>query len=349
MGKFLAKNSKHDGFSAVELLITLFIAAAFLLAGYQLFNVVISSGGDARAESRAGNVAYEYLRQYIDTTTTNPCSPATPLTNQPITADGLELAFVTVSISCPKSAVPALSKVEAVITYNTPVRTVRYATYIDKSKGASPIVDVTSGLVGRWRLNGNGNADVGPNATLNGATAAANRSGISNMAYAFTGSGSQNAQVASNFGITNNNFTMAAWVNVPAVSGGEFIKLGGSGNGYGVGIGSGNFDITDPGSKIILLIEGIRWIDTGITLGTGWRHVAVAYNTSGKPRLYKDGVLVYSDEGTNGSALTNNETNFGGQAGHPNRTMSGSIDDVRIYNRALTPAEVMQIYNAGPF
>ena len=32
----------NAGFTAVELLITLFVAAAFIIAGYQLFNIVIN-------------------------------------------------------------------------------------------------------------------------------------------------------------------------------------------------------------------------------------------------------------------------------------------------------------------
>jgi len=38
--------NKQAGFSAVELLITLFVAAAFLVAGYSLYNVVIKDGGE---------------------------------------------------------------------------------------------------------------------------------------------------------------------------------------------------------------------------------------------------------------------------------------------------------------
>ena len=68
--------SQQSGFTAVELLITLFVAAAFIVAGYQLFNIVMKDGGETRAESRAGNVAYDYLRRYTDAAT-NPCTPST--------------------------------------------------------------------------------------------------------------------------------------------------------------------------------------------------------------------------------------------------------------------------------
>ena len=60
----MSKIAAQNGFTVVELLITLFIAAAFLVSGYQLFNLIIKDGGQTRAESRASNVAYDYLRKY---------------------------------------------------------------------------------------------------------------------------------------------------------------------------------------------------------------------------------------------------------------------------------------------
>ncbi len=121
---------KEEGFTAVELLVTLFVAAAFLIAGYQLFSLVIRDGGQTRSESRAGNVAYDYLRRYTSNAT-NPCSPQTPLTNSPITITGTVDARVTVEIECPIAATPSLSKVTATVSYNNPVQTVTYSTYVN--------------------------------------------------------------------------------------------------------------------------------------------------------------------------------------------------------------------------
>jgi prepilin-type N-terminal cleavage/methylation domain-containing protein len=123
-------NRKQEGFTAVELLVTLFVAAAFLIAGYQLFSLVIRDGGQARSESRAGNIAYDYLRRYT-ASLTNPCIAQTPLTDSPITITGLVDVRVSVAISCPIDTTPSLSKVTATVTYNNPVQTVSYATYVN--------------------------------------------------------------------------------------------------------------------------------------------------------------------------------------------------------------------------
>lgn len=121
----------QEGFTAVELLVTLFVAAAFLIASYQLFSFVIRDGGETRSESKAASIAYDYLQRYSPTVTT-PCSDSTPLSASPITVDTLVAASVTVRISCPNGSLTTLSKVEATVTYNNPAKTVRYATYVNK-------------------------------------------------------------------------------------------------------------------------------------------------------------------------------------------------------------------------
>lgn len=121
----------QQGFTAVELLVTLFVAAAFLIAGYQLFSVVIRDGGQTQAEAKAANVAYDYLRRYTPSAT-NPCTEITPLTNSAVAVAGLVDTTVTVTIGCASPATTTLSKVEVAVSYNNPRKTVRYATYVNK-------------------------------------------------------------------------------------------------------------------------------------------------------------------------------------------------------------------------
>ena len=121
---------KEEGFTAVELLVTLFVAAAFLIAGYQLFSLVIRDGGQTRSESRAGNVAYDHLRRYTSSAA-NPCTAQTPLTNSPVSISGLMNSSVSVVITCPIAATVSLSKITATVSYNNPVQTVTYSTYVN--------------------------------------------------------------------------------------------------------------------------------------------------------------------------------------------------------------------------
>lgn len=124
--------NQQKGFTAVELLITLFVASFFLIAGYQLFGVIINDSGDARAKAKASNVAYDYLRRYANSAT-SPCVAATPLSNSSITVESLQNVTVTVTITCPQVDAPSLSKVTTSLTYGSPAQTIIYSTFVDKS------------------------------------------------------------------------------------------------------------------------------------------------------------------------------------------------------------------------
>ena len=92
--------SKQGGFSAVELLITLFVAAGFLVAAYQLYNVILSDGGATHQRASIANVAYDYLRQY-EANAPHICAANTPLENSPITIEcTLSCACVIIWICC---------------------------------------------------------------------------------------------------------------------------------------------------------------------------------------------------------------------------------------------------------
>ncbi len=122
---------KQAGFTAIELLITLFVAAAFLVAGYQLYNVIIKDSGNTRAQSRASNVAYDYMRRY-STSATSPCTTSTPLSAAPINVSNISAVQITVALTCPYVAVTTITKVTVTVTYNNPQQTVVYSTYVKK-------------------------------------------------------------------------------------------------------------------------------------------------------------------------------------------------------------------------
>jgi Tfp pilus assembly protein PilV len=126
----MIKHSVESGFSAVELLITLFIAVAFLTTGYQLYTIVIKSSGDARMRSVASNIAYDNMRRY-STQATNPCTVVTPSPTPSLGSNsGLSNATITVTFSCPFGTSSPTSKVQVSITYGSPQQEVVHAIYV---------------------------------------------------------------------------------------------------------------------------------------------------------------------------------------------------------------------------
>lgn len=108
--------SQQQGFSTVELLISLFIAAAFIATGFQLFFVVIEDGNETRLRSRAGNVAYETLRRY-SASAPIPCSTAPGTQTLSIPTSELPAAEGEVTYSCPYGAGARTTRVNVSIEY----------------------------------------------------------------------------------------------------------------------------------------------------------------------------------------------------------------------------------------
>ena len=120
----------QQGFSAVELLITLFIGALFLMAGYQLYSFTFRASTEAHQAAVASNASYAYLRQYAAQAPDDCQAPPPGLPNgQSVTVEGLNNPRLTIVISCPHYE--GVSLVRATITYDSPVgeKEVSHAVY----------------------------------------------------------------------------------------------------------------------------------------------------------------------------------------------------------------------------
>jgi hypothetical protein len=187
--------------------------------------------------------------------------------------------------------------------------------------------------LGRNILDSSGNDD-------HGLTLGTNyiKDGVLGGARDFDGSSDQ-IEIASNLGVGTSNITLEAWVKVDSTSeNGLVVKVGGTTDGYGFGVGNGDFDTA--GNNLVLLYEYVRWIDTGYALDLGWNHIAMVVNSSQKPSAYVNGMLVYSDTGSN-PLSPSNSTWIGG---YNNRYLDATIDEVLISNVARSADEIQRSY-----
>ena len=87
-----------------------------------------------------------------------------------------------------------------------------------------------------------------------------------------------------------------------------------------------------------------------ISLNT-FQHVAMMYDkASGAAMLYINGVMVVSNNIGSFTPLTSSPLNIGRRTGQPvgnGDTFNGLIDELSLYNRALSATEIAAIYNAG--
>ena len=218
-----------------------------------------------------------------------------------------------------------------------------------------------NGLVGYWPFNGNANDESGNgnHGTVNGATLNTDRFGIEKQAYNFNGiSNWIEVQDANSLDITN-KYTLSVWVRLPDYSlnnSNELMRTmlgkprntGGGGYSFRAIEGvawNGNSLAYQAGWNTTVVNGGIGSIDT-IPL-TIWTNVIFTYDgVEGK--LYKNGRLTnrglfsFSLDNSSQPLYIGKEFNFADQIN--NRWFKGQLDDIAIYNRALTEQEITTLY-----
>ncbi len=207
-----------------------------------------------------------------------------------------------------------------------------------------------SNLIANYTFSGNANdATNSNNGTLQNAPSLTNdRFNISNKAYTFNGS----SQYVSTSLSYNNpvNFTISAWFKTATTSGGKLIGFGSAQVG-----GSGQYDrhiyMNNAGQIYFGVYPGtVVTVNSTQSYNDNTWHIATATLSSvNGMSLYVDGVLV----GSNSSTTTaENYTgywkigydNLGGWTSSPSSGyFNGQLDDVLIYDRALTASEVSTI------
>lgn len=161
MSKLTLSRKSSDGFTAVELLVTIIVAALFAVSFYQLFIVVNQSTAAARNRATASDLAYSYLRKYASAGVTpddwSPkftCSTAsgssntndrsvnanaagTTLASSSLTPDATGLprpiTYSVVALAIYGCAGTNLNKpirVEATVTFGPQNTTIKHATYV---------------------------------------------------------------------------------------------------------------------------------------------------------------------------------------------------------------------------
>ncbi len=115
----MIRSSNNQGFSTVELLISLFIAAAFIGTGFQLFSVIMKDSNDARLRAKAGSIINTTLQERINSTN-NICSPTPSPATIAIQTSELPQASANVTYSCPYGNSSKTTRISVVVSYGSP-------------------------------------------------------------------------------------------------------------------------------------------------------------------------------------------------------------------------------------
>jgi hypothetical protein len=204
---------------------------------------------------------------------------------------------------------------------------------------------LTNGLVAFYPFNGNANdaSGNGNDGVVNGATLTENRFGEPDKAYYFNGSDSFITAIVSNLPTGSASLTVSLWAK----------SQGSRANGEEV-IWWGSPQVN---SAFQIFNNGISWhaggygggddLSSQVLVDTNWHNLVVTYDGS-TMIITIDGIFSQGQTlvmNTPVSTVKIGSSTSGGPA-----FFAGSIDDIRIYNRVLSPLEVAQLYSieSGP-
>jgi hypothetical protein len=215
----------------------------------------------------------------------------------------------------------------------------------------------TNGLKGWWPFSGNANdaSTNNNNGNVNGAALTVDRFGNINSAYSFNGTTDYIQCI--NAGVTGDSSrSVSFWMKSSSTSSGTIFSYG-------------NNDVASQDFRCIL--NGVCSNDIASTItGTGkgitytannnWDFFTIVYDASISNNitainLYKNGILISISCNSIGNGIINtgsaNPITFGcyhwlSYSGNK-QFFNGTIDDIGLWNRALTGQEVIDLYNGN--
>ena len=219
---------------------------------------------------------------------------------------------------------------------------------ITSSNALLTVCSLTNGLAVYYPFNGNANdaSGNGKNGTVHGATLTADRFGIANSAYSFNGVSSEILVPETIFGATNAAWTMSVWITTDSgpYAGAHMIYTKSSANGEaGIGILDGQIEVGIKTASQAFYIAAAPLL-TNSTL-----HVVGVYQKGQSLALYVNGVMVTNTPVSNENLWVSSfplSSSLGSYHynGGPYEWFRGTMDDLRVYTRALSATEVQQLY-----
>ena len=176
---------------------------------------------------------------------------------------------------------------------------------------------------------------VGNNGTVSGATRAA--VGRYGGALSFDGTNDSVAVPdAASLDLTN-NMTLSAYVNPTSSTGWRTVLMKERPGGLVYGL-YGSSDLPRPSGQLVIGSAEQQLLGPATLPTNAWSHVAFTYDGS-TMRLYVNGIEVADQAQTGSAVVSTGALKIGG---NPiwGEWFAGMIDEVRIYNRALTPAQL---------
>jgi len=249
------------------------------------------------------------------------------------------------------------NKTETVVSFREPPVS-QVPTPVSLSPSPTPPpqpVDLNSDLVGYWKFDeGQGTLATDSSNYDNHGVLSSEKWVTGKFGYALSFDGSGGVDIGDRGTLERfANLSISLWIQATTSQVGVLVNKyeNGSNNGYYLALGN-RFN---PSTQVTFLVDefGEDRIVSNQSITDGqWHHIVAIYQGGVGPKLYIDGVQ--GGGSREGKTLNSVGTAPGksfkigtySPGGYPEFNFRGVIDDVRIYNSVLNPAEILQLHTA---
>ena len=249
------------------------------------------------------------------------------------------------------TAIPESAKQKTALSSNPNISNYPGVIAMGNNLSLSPLYN-PSGLVGYWNFE-EGVGTISPDRSGNGNDGTWAGSGthystgkVGGYAAQFNGTDDWIIMPPSSV-LAANDITMLIWVNIaaqPATHTGIITNKNGAAYGINLAINSNmNFEsfVSDGSSGTYFYASA-----PGTSGINAWHYLAVTHSSAGSNKIYYNGLYRASLDKAIGYQSTDDKVAIGAFYNPGNLKINGYIDEVRIYNRVLSAAEIAALYNA---
>lgn len=211
-----------------------------------------------------------------------------------------------------------------------------FATYYSNAQ-------VSDGLIQYFKFDGTLGSDSGTSAfTFNSGNGyGVDRFGQAGKAFNKSSGGIITAEITNGLPTGTSSRSISIWIKPGGVNTDNVIFS------YGSPVGHSAYGGSFNANNIYQFSYTTNLACANTTTTGAWKHIVFTFETGGSTKIYVNGVLCSSN--TNSAWNTGSTSAFylgsliGGSSPY-----NGFIDDLRIYNRAITDAEVLELYDGTP-